>query len=614
MRVAPAVSDDPDTADKFIERRLRKYHIGILVLSAVTVVFFVWAIAATTIDWASSAASDGLHVTLQTTARRFDKAAVASDSELCSEIARNVIMEGGNAVEAAISAVFCNGVVNPYATGIGGGGFFVLYRKEQKKCVFINSRETAPAAATQNMFVADKASAQLGVWKVSTKRLPYSFPTPPAYLKPSGSLPEVLPWSRLVQPSAVLARGYPCTQAAADYFDRIANLDENPAVGPIKKLFTNPLTGDYYKTGDIIVNKALAKTLETIADAENPVELFYKGEFAKELVMEMEMNGGIITADDLANYQSDVTETLYSEIGGLKMCGPPPPSSWAITQLVPKIIEELYIGKQIFNDAEFYHQLIEAQKIAFGLRGQLGDARFSDYSLQLARNLTLRTFAKQLRKKVQDVSQESSYYAASGPVPNDFGTSHISVVDDDGDAVATTSTINMAFGSKILSPLGFIWNNQMDDFSTPGLTNHWGFQPTEANYIKPGRRPMSSMSPTIIFHPDSGEVKMVTGASGGSKIISAVAQTITRGALLYQNAAEIVSAARVHNQLSPYDTEIERGFLKSIIETLEEQYKQKIDLTEEPLGVSHVITRNDDGSWTAAVDARRKTNSGPAGW
>ncbi|EFO93289.1 hypothetical protein CRE_11617 [Caenorhabditis remanei] len=202
-------------------------------------------------------------------------------------------------------------------------------------------------------------------------------------------------------------------------------------------------------------------------------------------------NGGIITIDDLRNYETHVTETLYADLGKYRMCGPPPPSSWTITQAIPRIVEiplldkqflnncimptnlsVQYRDKKMFNDAEFYHTLIEAQKLAYGQRGHLGDYLFSEVSMQLAKNLTDRKFIQFLSKRVMAQSQDLEYYLAAAPAVLDSGTSQISVVDDDGNAVSLTSSINTAFGSKMLSKYGFIYNNQMDDFSTPGFRNN----------------------------------------------------------------------------------------------------------------------------------------------
>ncbi|CAI5448762.1 unnamed protein product [Caenorhabditis angaria] len=594
--------------EKLILAKLKKYHVAVLSLSVIGIIFLVWAIVATALNITTNHVE---HITVipKTKSAIYKEAAVVTDSVYCAEIARNVIIQGGNAVDAAIAATFCNGVVLPYATGLGGGGFMIIYLKDQKKCVFLNSRETAPSASTEKMFSNDQEEAQLGYKSIGIPGELHGLYT--AYQK-YGS--KVVPWSDLVMPAAKLARGFPNHIAMFDYYDRIQKYADKDEVKPLKKLYTNKMTGKYYEPGEIVTNYRLAKTLEAIANSADPIELFYNGEIAKGIVGEMDINGGIITADDLKTYTTDIQEALYSELGGYKLCGPPPPSSWAITQAIPRIIEKQYKNREYFNDAEFYHKLIEAEKLAYGQRGNLGDGNFDENSIWLANNLTKDDYIQSLSNRLPDSPEDIDYYMISDDqAVNDAGTSHSSIIDDDGNAVSTSTSINTAFGSKMLSKYGFIYNNQMDDFSTPDLINHWGFTPSKTNYIKPGRRPMSSMSPTIVFDSKSGDVRMVTGATGGSKIISATAQTLTRGILVKQTAAEIVEFPRLHNQLTPYETLVEVNFSKKIEEKLASDYQQKLKETKGNLAIVYPITKQ-NGYMTAASDYRRKTGNLPAGY
>ncbi|EGT42083.1 hypothetical protein CAEBREN_11919 [Caenorhabditis brenneri] len=594
--------------ERILMKKLKKYHIGLLVLSVLAVILLLWALIATIYNITGAKHTEHVIIEPKSKSAKFKNAAAVADSGFCAEIARNVIIQGGNAVDAAIAATFCNGVVLPYATGIGGGDFIVIYLKEEKKCVFLNSRETAPALATPKMYTTDTESAQFGYQSVGIPGELHGLWT--AYTR-YGS--KVIPWSDLVMPAAQLAKGFPMHQAMYNYLDRITKYKERPESEPLKNLYTSKYTGEYYKVGEIVSNYPLAKLLRVIANSPDPVQLFYNGSIAEGIVKEMLANGGIITADDLRNYETHVTETLYADLGKYRMCGPPPPSSWTITQAIPRIVEMQYHDKKIFNDADFYHVLIEAQKLVYGQRGQLGDHLFSPESLIVAKNLTQKDVIKLLSKKIKDKGQGLEYYLKSAPAVLDSGTSQISVVDDDGNAVSLTSSINTAFGSKMLSKYGFIYNNQMDDFSTPGFRNHWGFDPTPANFIQPGRRPMSSMSPTVVFDPKSGEVKMVTGGTGGSKIISAVAQTLVRGLLMGQDAAEIVEMPRVHNQLTPFITEVEEDFSEKIMEQLEKDHGQKMLKLDEALAIVYPITRDGD-EYTVAADYRRKSGNSPAGY
>ncbi|CAO4372236.1 unnamed protein product [Caenorhabditis nigoni] len=594
--------------ERILMKKLKKYHIGILVLSVIAVILLLWAIIATVYNFTGSRHTEHVVIEPRSKSARFRNAAAVADSNFCAEIARNIIIQGGNAVDAAVAATFCNGVVLPYATGIGGGDFIVIYLKEEKKCVFLNSRETAPSLATKNMYTSDKESAQFGYQSIGIPGELHGLWT--AYKK-YGS--KVIPWSDLVMPAAQLAKGFPMHQAMYNYLDRITKYKDRAEAQALKNLYTSKFSGEFYKVGEIVANYPLAKLLRVIANAQDPVQLFYNGSIADGIIKEMLANGGIITIDDLRNYETHVTEAMYADLGKYRMCGPPPPSSWVITQAIPRIVEMQYRDKKMFNDVEFYHTLIEAQKLAYGQRGQLGDYLFSEKSLNIAKNLTERSTIKLLSKKVKETGQDLEYYLAAAPAVLDSGTSQISVVDDDGNAVSLTSSINTAFGSKMLSKYGFIYNNQMDDFSTPGFRNHWGFEPTEANFIVPGRRPMSSMSPTVVFNVENGDVKMVTGGTGGSKIISAVAQTLVRGLLMGQNAAEIVEMPRVHNQLTPFETQVEEDFSEKILEHLEKDHNQKMEKTDESLAIVYPITK-DGEVYTVASDYRRKSGNSPAGY
>ncbi|PIC31440.1 hypothetical protein B9Z55_012143 [Caenorhabditis nigoni] len=594
--------------ERILMKKLKKYHIGILVLSVIAVILLLWAIIATVYNFTGNRHTEHVVIEPRSKSARFRNAAAVADSNFCAEIARNIIIQGGNAVDAAIAATFCNGVVLPYATGIGGGDFIVIYLKEEKKCVFLNSRETAPSLATKNMYTSDKESAQFGYQSIGIPGELHGLWT--AYKK-YGS--KVIPWSDLVMPAAQLAKGFPMHQAMYNYLDRITKYKDRAEAQALKNLYTSKFSGEFYKVGEIVANYPLAKLLKVIANSQDPVQLFYNGSIADGIIKEMLANGGIITIDDMRNYETHVTEAMYADLGKYRMCGPPPPSSWVITQAIPRIVEMQYRDKKMFNDVEFYHTLIEAQKLAYGQRGQLGDYLFSEKSLNIAKNLTERSTIKLLSKKVKETGQDLEYYLAAAPAVLDSGTSQISVVDDDGNAVSLTSSINTAFGSKMLSKYGFIYNNQMDDFSTPGFRNHWGFEPTEANFIVPGRRPMSSMSPTVVFNVENGDVKMVTGGTGGSKIISAVAQTLVRGLLMGQNAAEIVEMPRVHNQLTPFETQVEEDFSEKILEHLEKDHNQKMEKTDESLAIVYPITK-DGGVYTVASDYRRKSGNSPAGY
>ncbi|EFO88417.1 hypothetical protein CRE_15205 [Caenorhabditis remanei] len=263
--------------ERILMKKLKKYHIGILVLSVLGVILLLWAIIATVYNFTGNRHTEHVVIEPKSKSAKYKNAAAVADSRFCAEIARNVIIQGGNAVDAAIAATFCNGVVLPYATGIGGGDFIVIYLKEEKKCVFLNSRETAPSLATEKMYTHDKESAQFGYQSIGIPGELHGLWT--AYKK-YGS--KVIPWSDLVMPAAQLAKGFPMHKAMVNYFDRISKYKGRPEIEGLRSLYTSKFTGEFYKVGEIVSNYPLAKLLRVIANSQDPVQLFYNGKCFEE--------------------------------------------------------------------------------------------------------------------------------------------------------------------------------------------------------------------------------------------------------------------------------------------------------------------------------------------
>ncbi|KAE9551642.1 hypothetical protein FO519_005140 [Halicephalobus sp. NKZ332] len=547
----------------------------------------------------------------------YRKAAVATDSGFCSEIGRqDTLLAGGNAVDAMISSLLCIGVVHLQASGLGGGFVMTLYNASTQRCISINAREMAPRSANSTMFMDISSDSSIGWRSIATPGELHGFWT--AFTRfGSGRVA----WRDLFQPTIKLAReGFPVSgELALALIDRESDImaDEH-----MKNAFTDSRTGRIYKEGDIIKRQHLADTLEKLANATDPVQLFYKGEIAQKVADEFKKYGGYVTTEDLANYKTIIQDTpLESDAlpGDFMMCGPPPPSGFAVTQTIIGVMSQFYSperGPVDLYDPKVYHRLIEAEKFAYSYRTKLGDPNFVNDAENISRNMTKIEFIRWIVSRIPDVAQDLSYYNVDNTqVVEDHGTSSVSILDEEGNAVSTTSTINLWLGSRRISPtLGILWNDEMDDFSTPNQSNAYGFPPSKANFIQPGKRPLSSMSPMIIYNKSSGSVKMVVGGSGGSRIISAVAQTVIRSMLFNQTVKEAVDGPRFHNQFLPNVTEYEDSVPRAIINTLENQYNQSFSAVKDQWSVVQALVVMDDGLIHGNSDFRGGIPTYPTGY
>uniref|UniRef100_A0A914BW81 Gamma-glutamyltransferase n=1 Tax=Acrobeloides nanus TaxID=290746 RepID=A0A914BW81_9BILA len=549
----------------------------------------------------------------------FQKSAVTCDHGLCSEIGRDIMIKGGNAIDSSIASLFCLGITNPQSSGIGGGFIMTLYNRTTQKCLVIDARETAPAASNKTMFGSDEWASKYGWRAIATPGEIYGYWE--AFNKfGSGRVT----WKDLIEPSIQLARnGLPISE----YLGYVLKIKEKHFRSlPTMKEWLNPKTDHVYETGDIIKRPILADTLEKLANSPDPVQLFYNSEMTDEMVQEIRENGGIITKEDFTNYKPQfyeqplITENFYN---GYSMCGPPPPSSFAVTQSIVAVMVDLYANHSIpstskpgtIDDLTFYHHLIEAQKFAYAQRTLLGDAAFVPEALALAKNMTTREYTKWIVSRMPKEAQPSAYYGGITAQKEDHGTSHVSVVDSDGNGVSATSTVNRWFGAVVQSPkYAIVWNDEMDDFSSPGMANGFGFAPSETNFIEPGKRPMSSMSPLVIYDTKTGKLKMVMGASGGSKIISALAKPIIRVLCFNETIKEAIDAPTLHNQFTPDITQYEPAVPKQLLSDLEAYFKQSFKLTSGFEGIAQGIVINDDGQIYANGDFRRKSNQHPEGF
>ena len=499
---------------------------------------------------------------------------VVSAHELASRTGVEIMQAGGNAIDAAVATGFALAVVHPAAGNIGGGGF-MLIRMADGKTHFLDYREKAPAAATRDMYLDAQGNVIEGTSEYGYKAI--GVPGSVAGMVYAEQKYGKLTLQQVMAPAIRLAReGYPLSwQEARDLHDRyLSQFAES------RRVFQRD--GNYYQPGEIFRQPDLARTLERIAAKPDD---FYHGALARELAAAMKKGGGLITADDLAHYEVKEREPIRGSYRGYEIISAPPPSSGG-TVLVESlnILEGYDLGKLGDRSAESIHFTTEAFRRAFFDRAEfLGDPDFS--KLPVAQ-LIDKKYATAWRESIDDakataskalkrpaIFSELEQYAAAHPEPlanhESMHTTHYSVVDAQGDAVAVTTTINDWFGSRVTADgLGFLMNDEMDDFSArPGAPNSDGLIQGAANAIGPGKRPLSSMTPTIVVH--DGKTFLVLGSPGSSKIITTVANVLMGMVDYGMNIQEAVDAPRFHNQWMPDVLNVEQWFSPDTVQRLQ---------------------------------------------
>lgn len=501
-------------------------------------------------------------------------AIVVSMNELASRAGCNMMQAGGNAIDAAVATGFALAVVHSPAGNIGGGGF-MLIRMADGKTHFIDYREKAPAAATRNMYLDAQGNVIPGASEYGYKAI--AVPGSVAGMVYAEQKYGKLTLQQVMAPAIKLARGgYALSWEQARDMRRDEHLADFPES---KRIFQRD--GDYYKPGETFRQPDLARTLERIAAKPDD---FYHGELARKLAADIQKGGGIITAADLASYEVKEREPVRGTYRGYEIISAPPPSSGG-TVLIESlnILEGFDLAKMQDRSGESIHVTIEAFRRAFYDRAEfMGDP---DYSKIPVAQLIDKKYAAAWRESIDPANASPSrelkrpaifsqleQYAVAHPLPamqtEHPHTTHYSVVDADGNAVAVTTTINDWFGSRVTAEgLGFLLNDEMDDFSSkPGVPNSDGLIQGEANSIGPGKRPLSSMTPTIIAH--DGKVFLVLGSPGSSKIITTVANVLMGVVDYGMNIQEAADAPRFHNQWLPDVLYVEQWFSPDTIAAL----------------------------------------------
>ena len=467
---------------------------------------------------------------------------VASQNEIASKIGADVIRDGGNAVDAVVATAFALAVTHPTAGNIGGGGF-IVFRSASGDAVTYDFREKAPAKASPTMWMKDgKYSQELH----HNSYLAVGVPGTVAGLQLAWKEQGKLPWKRLVDPAVALARdGF----VVSDNLARSLKAAQRTMQKYPASVAAFTKGGVPYEPGETLKQPDLARTLDRIAS--QGAAGFYEGETALLLEKEMLANGGLITRDDLKNYKAVRRAPVKGSYRGYEVISMPPPSSGGVALVEMLNVLEGYDVKSMgFASAAQIHTMAESMKRAYADRAQfLGDPDFNK-EMPLAR-LMSKDYASELRKTINpDKATKASPTTFEWPHESDE-TTQISIVDGNRNAVSLTYTLEQGYGVKIVVPgAGFLLNNEMGDFNAgPELTNEQGLIGTKPNLAEPGKRMLSSMTPTILTK--DGKLFMVTGSPGGRTIINTVLETIVDAIDFGMNAQEAVDAARFHHQWLP---------------------------------------------------------------
>jgi gamma-glutamyltranspeptidase/glutathione hydrolase len=494
-------------------------------------------------------------------------ALVVSAHPLASKVGRDIMQQGGNAYDAAVAVQFALAVVLPVAGNIGGGGF-IVYRGKDGKAGTLDFRETAPAAASRDMYLDASGNVVPGLSTAGP--LAVGTPGTVAGMEALHKKLGKLPWAKLVAPAVRLARyGVALTEKEAAGLNRtqVDFTKYNPGSPPIFVRSTP------WQKGDTLKQVELAATLQRIQDQGRAG--FYQGRTAELLLAEMKKGRGLMTQQDLTSYQPKWRDPLHGQYRGYDVITMPPPSSGGVALLqILQMLEPTNLGKLGYHTPASVALITEAERRAYADRATyLGDPDFGRVPVA---QLLVKDYNKQRAMTIRTDGQATpSTDITAGPgLPRyeSDQTTHYDIVDAQGNAVSCTTTLNGAYGSKVVvAGAGFLLNNEMDDFSSkPGVPNAYGLVGGVANAIQPGKRMLSSMTPTILAK--NGKLALVTGSPGGSTIITTVLQSILSVVDFGANAEQAAAAPRLHHQWLPDQLDVEAGALSP---TAEQKLKEK---------------------------------------
>ena len=527
---------------------------------------------------------------------------VVGPEQLAAEVGAQILRQGGNAIDAAVATGFALAVTYPRAGNLAGGGFMLIHLADDDRETLIDYRETAPAAASRDMFLDNEGNLdkQREYFSLQSAGVPGTVAGMLYALEKYGTLTR----EQALAPAIALARdGIPVSYSL--FFEISAsaqNLRKNPAA---ERQFFQP-DGSAYAVGDIWRQPDLAWTLSEIS--KEGINGFYGGGVAQLITTEMESGGGLITAQDLADYRVVERQPVRGTYKDFEIVSTPPPSSGGvhIVQML-NILEGYDLQAMGHNSAAYIHHLTESMKLAYADRSlYLADPDFVDVPVT---QLVDKAYAEQQRQRIDSNVATPSVDIAPGQLlgSESTETTHYSVADRFGNVVSNTYTLNFSFGSNIVVPgTGMLLNNEMADFaSSPGSANAFGLVQGEANKIEPGKRPLSSMSPTIVFR--AGEPWLATGSPGGSVIISTVLQTTLNAMVFDMNIATAAAEPRMHHQWMPDVLKMEEGFSLDTVRLLQAM-GQNVDMASRTTGRTNSIML-DEGWLYGSSDTRR-----PGGW
>ena len=512
---------------------------------------------------------------------------VASEQGLATQVGLDILKQGGNAIDAAVAVGFALAVVLPNAGNIGGGGFMVLHDDKTGKDVAIDFREIAPAKASRDMYLDNQGNVIDGksLFTHDASGVPGTVAGMEYALKKWGTMPL----SKVLEPAIKLAdKGFIVSDVLAQTLK-----EEKSTLGKwssSKAIFFK--NGEPLKSGDLLVQKDLAKSLRLIA--KQGAKAFYQGEIATKIAKEMQSHGGTMTLEDLKAYKVVERQPIIGDYRGYKVVTMPPPSSGGVHLIeILNMLEHYPIKEDGVNSAKNIHHMAESMKLAYADRSEyLGDPDFVKIPVT---GLTSKAYANELAKTIDDnKARLSSNIKPGKPQPYESDqTTHFSVMDKAGNAVAVTYTLNLNFGSGIVvEGTGILLNNEMDDFSVkPGVPNAFGLVGGTANAIEAKKRPLSSMTPTIVMK--NNKPWLVTGSPGGARIITTVLQSVVNTIDHEMNPAEAIITPRVHHQWLPDELRVEEGISPDTIKLLQDKGHKVV--TKAPMGRIQIIQADDSG-------------------
>ncbi|KAI4248621.1 MAG: hypothetical protein LQ352_005885 [Teloschistes flavicans] len=529
--------------------------------------------------------------------------ATASESAVCSRIGVNLLKDGGNAADALVGTVACIGVIGMYHSGLGGGGF-MLVRASNGSYTFIDFRETAPAAAFQDMYNNNTRLSLFG-------GLASGVPGELRGLEYLHTHFGKLSWSHVLQPAIKVARnGFIVTQDTVNYMNSATTGQENFLVDEPSWAIDFAPNGTRLGLGDILTRRRYADTLDTIA--RRGANAFYTGPIANATIQALRRANGTMTLNDLKNYTVAIRKPASITYRDYKLTACSAPSSGEVALSVMKTIEGYPdIGSSATVNLST-HRLDEAIRFGYGERANLGDPLFVPGLDEYQSEMLNETTAARVRSEISDFHtlNVSAYDPAGLESLDTPGTSHVVTADASGMAISLTTTINLLFGSQLIVPeTGVIMNNEMNDFSIPNSSNAFGYVPSASNFIRPGKRPLSSISPTIVEFLANNTLYAAVGSAGGSRIITATIQNLWH--VLDQGLTSAASLAqpRLHDQLQPNQVSFEYAYNNETVAFMK-SLGHNVTWVAPGQSTAQALRRLPNGTFEAAGEPRQKASGG----